>query len=471
MPLALGIGTGIVHGGAHLFPFVKLPATAPSTGVYYAGGTGQFTGSKTFDITFRWDAAPPGASIGAIGGLGRLTGGSIFTRQDTGSTKGKLLGFCSAGYAPGTSSLEYGHVVQSGDVGRIYRSTIVADGSELHLYHCGRHCAIASAAFAGTLGEAGSDCSIGAWSINHDQFGNGISVFDVQVSNTALSAAQVLAAYQAGIGSLIPGVVNHWRAQDATASTWVDAIGGLTLTKGGSGTPTFGSAAYGTSWAGEVSIFGDSRSAGWDGTADGDGWRLPFFNQMFTLGKPFMICGMQAAGADATHDYDNRHSAQDSHTMALMTAGTPSEFQSRMAAESDPSGVTCTSDDTGLNDCILNASSSTTMANMRSTLIDQTWAARPGTLIVVRNIPRVSTSHGATALNTLEDYNTNQLPNLVASKKAAGVTIALFDARAAITPTQADADNTNVLFDGVHYTAATNSAYGVSFANFLAGLL
>lgn len=363
------------------------------------------------------------------------------------------------------------HILPTAEIGRYTVADAVIDGTNLLDYRNGRLSRIGAADAKTTWTSAQPLC------INNRpnaagtlQFGD-VTVFEIQLSTTVPTAAQIRQYASAPVGTPIPGVTRLFVTADASGSTITDRVGGKVLTITGS--PTRATIAAAPKSLGSVYLRGDSHLSREEGPIEADGVRLPALTAMANAGYFVSSHGQATFSANTTKTYDPRHGGVPGQ--ALGVANGVASGLSQLASNLT---TYCTTDggvllEFGSNDvfarCVTGLETASSCATNFLADLDTALglvgarldAGRP---IVITNTLRCSqaASPGATGVQQRAaiDLIYAQLPAWIAARVGTYPGLRLVDWYSQITPTQADADNTAILYDGTHMTAAYRTIAG-----------
>lgn len=441
----------------------------------YARGTGG-----DYAQAYRWarviyaaNALPPMA-FSFIAGLDSGGGGSwMFGAESnatlTGYTTGRLVTFDGV-YS--TSTGNPAHIPQSSELGRYTVVDSVIDGTNLLDYRNGRLMRI-GVADAKTTWTSANPLAINCRPTGAPptlQYGD-VSVFEIQLSTTVPTAAQIRTYATAPVGTAIPGCTRLFVMADASGATVVDRVGGKSLTLTGSPTPVTISAAPRS--MGCLYLRGDSHLSREPGPVEADGVRLPLLSAIDSAGYWVSSYGQTTFATNTTKTYDPLHGGVAGQALGLAN-GQPSAL-SQLASNlttycSRDGGVLL---EFGSNDvyarCVTGLETSASCATNFLADLDTALALvgahlDAGRPIVITNTLRCSqaASPGATGIQQRGaiDLIYAQLPAWIAARVGTYPGLRLVDWYGQITPTQADADNTAILYDGTHMAAAYRTIAG-----------
>lgn len=456
---------------------------------YYYSATGIFAASGARSMWIRWrpDAAAPAGTRCVVDSTSfGATGAAVIVEPNplTGATDGRLLGWNGA-YAPSpTRSVKVMTPAEYGASRKIRTSMvwIGADGN-FHFAEGGYEVGVGGVSGTSTFNTSnrvGVNTRAGA--LGTLPYG-AMTIFEVQFSTLQPSAADVLAIAQAPLGTQWTGATHHWKPDPSWVSgaagpaSWVDSIGSAAMTRAGTGT-TIVSHTLGV-YAGLPSfqIMGDSIAAGrQSGGALGNGWRRQLQHDLSAAGRICAIAGSLSA-TSSTPDFDADHRAVGGQALGVpASAITPriDTIATDRSADAPANGITILA--YGANDLpyrVGTLAQSTTAARDSffadmTTVLDSIRGVRATGKIIVCNVLKQATgSSSANDRAAIDAVNAGLAAHLAAR---ADSNLSLFDANALLTPLQANADDTNVLFDGVHPSPAAYASYGAAMAAHVLGL-
>jgi hypothetical protein len=453
------------------------------------GGAGQFNVAIKHLRTWVSLDAKRASSACAVVGTSSLAGGSglsVIGESQGGITtpdRCRVIGWHDTKYTS-TSNLHY-HVPCDAEFGLLQVHDVWLDTVAGRIWHAidGR---IIGVGFA----TASTTCATtNLLAVNRQVSGvtlgyGAMTVVGIQFSTTEPSASVIADAWQASPETALPGCVRHWCGSDmgtagaAAPASWVDRISGsvaLTIT----GAPSLVAKAAPKRPVGVVQIFGDSIAAGRRNVAspyDSDGgWREWMLAANLTAGR-FTACVGQNASADllslgvgSPKTFDRRHQAVAGQSLGVGVGPALSTMASALSTYAASDALTILA--FGINDLSYRIvtsgeSAATAVAGFLADLdaaLALVRAARPTAPILVQNVLRAGTGgSGITAtVQTAIDSLNSQLPAVIVAANGTYGGVSLIDACAAVTPTQAAADDPLVLYDKIHETDASKVLHSV----------
>lgn len=312
-----------------------------------------------------------------------------------------------------------------------------------------------------------------------------MTICEIQTSTVAPSRAEVLANAQARPGRLVAGAQRLWLAQQGSGpvgATWVDSLASTSLTVVGS--PSYTQINPQKLAIGSMEIYGDSIAAGRNvATTTDAGWRRPMVGQIYASGRSICLVGQfimtvtQANDPDA-YKFDTRNTAAGGQALGVASSG--ASRLSTLAADVSATGVGSPDCKTylgfGINDLVyrINTLAQSGPDAVNAFITDVNTAlttirtVRTGR-IYIQNVLRIgvaASGSNATVRQAIVDTNTALAQNIANWNSVHG-SVSLFDACSAVTPDQAAADNTAILYDGTHETPAAKSTHGVALGDFI----
>jgi lysophospholipase L1-like esterase len=445
------------------------------------------SGAKAMWIRWRPDEAPPMGTrcILTCNNLNDSTGAAIYNEASplTGATTGRVAGFCGTTAPNPLQSVKILTPHEYGADRRIRCSIVWLEGGKFHFAEGGYEYGVAGATGLATFNTANRlainarpSVAPGGTNVTRLPYG-AFTVFEVQLSTATFTAADVRAVARAQVGTQWAGAVHHWKPSaswiegDAAPATWVDSIGGVAFTKGGSTSTIVRHRKGSYSGIPGVQIVADSIGAGRQaGGLLGNGWRRSFQHTLIAGGRLCAIGGVNAS-TSSTPDFDAQHRALGGQALGVPTINVPTSRLSTLAADvladCGPDGLTIFA--YGANDLnyrVANLAQTPEEAALAyladiETALGLVRASRSGPVIFVNTLRE----HSAVAANIREaiDISNEEFSSFIAGLGDSGCT--MFDACTLITPTQEHADDTNILIDGVHPSPSAYATYGTALAN------
>lgn len=459
----------------------RASGTAPAIGVrltsgsqYIHGGSGAFnTTLPRFIVRWRPDGQCPNTN-GCVAGMtqfGATAGGAIVAAaQHASATRGRLAGYLSSVYSDAT----HAHVLTDDEIGVLLTSEVwLADG-KVHFATQGREIgnggttALTSLGAAGVIGINTRSNVLGTlpW--------GAMTIAEVQVSTIAPTRADILALASMPAGTLVTGATRQWVAEDlgddgaAAGAAWVDRLAGTSLTIVGA--PSLVACAYPSTrvGVGSIEVMGDSIAAGREpgGLAD-EGWRRSMLTTIAASGRVAAAVGQFTFSKVGTPlDFDARHTAIGGQALGVATtvASRLSTLATDVTTRGAVDSVTVLA--YGINDLLrrIDVNGQTVNDAVAAYLADLDTAcglirvSRTGR-IVIQDILRVSSAQSASVRSAIDLIN-DALPATIATLNTDHSDVVGAYACPIVTPDQAAADDTDVLYDGLHETAAAKALHG-----------
>lgn len=445
-------------------------------GQYAFGTAGQYANPY---VRMRVAWAPLTQALNSFTCIAGTNGGAglgivLSTSNPGGYPQGSIKGFDAvAPYSTPAAFPE--HIMLPGELGRYIVDDLWLSGGLLYHARMGRlvRPPVADALASWTSGNA--------FAVNCRptvpgtlQYGS-LIIFDIQYCTVAPTLAEVRADALKRPGVAVAGALNHWVGEDVTSGlgNWVDRVSGRVLAL--TGVPSVRAqvpASYKS--VGAISLFSDSEAVRESPGVSGNSWKRLHQEAIVGGGAAYTGLGKFAAGGASTLDYDNRCSATSSQALGLANGATPSAL-STLGADL-PLYVTADGSfilSYGANDCfvriVTNGEAPATAAaayladlDTALTLIGAYMEA--GRPILITNIMRESTGTTSANQRSFIDLVNAALPAWIATRRVTYPGLRLADVCAAVTPTQAAADNVAVLYDGLHLAAAVRAAYAQAVA-------
>lgn len=428
-----------------------------------ASGTCNIVGTNAFGL----------AGVGVIG----ETQGSVTTPD-----RCRVVGFHDNKYSS-ASALNY-HVPCDTEFGRVQVHDVWLDTSTGRIYHAIDGCpiGIGSAATAsttmGTTAELAINGLPGAPSTN----GYGAMTWvGTQFSTAKPSDATIEAAWSASPETEVASCVRFFVAKDRVGSTIAcRKSGAVTLTVVGS--PATVSKVAPRRPVGVVEQYGDSIAVCRRNVAspyDSDtGWKQTTIEQCCASGRFRGAVGanvsadLSSLGVGTPKTCDRRHTAAAGQSLGVGIGPRLSTLATDLPANGHP--LTVTAFAYGINDLVerinnLGQTAPVAVAGLQAdhaTACSLTRAARPTSRIEIHNILRAGTGGSginATVQAAIGLYNAG-FDAMIANLNTTYGNVRGIDVCSKVTATQADADNTGVLYDFIHETDATKVVHGNTVA-------
>lgn len=469
---------GVAQGGPTVSTAVGIQLTSGAQ--YIHGGAGAFNTTILRAIfRVRLDGHCPNGN-GCLVGLtqfGATAGfGILSAAQHASATRGRIAGYLSGVY----TDANHIHVLTDDELSQLvtYEVWLDLSAGKIRLFCQGKEIGNGNATALTSLGAAG----VVGINTRSNVLGTlpwgACTVVELQVSTTQPTRAEIAAHAAAPVGTTVAGATRHWVAEDlgeageSAGAAWVDRVGGTSLTIVGS--PLLDACALSAVRAvGTIEAFGDSITAGREAGGLGDaGWRRSMLNTLSAAGYFAAANGQFTFTAAGTPlDFDARHTAIGGQALGVAT--TVASRLSTLATDVTTRGAVDAVSILayGINDLIrrIDVNGQTAADAASAYLADLGTAcatirvSRTGR-IVVQNILRVSSAHTAAVRSAIDLVNAG-LPSAVATLNATHGDVVLADVCSVVTPTQADADNTSVLYDGLHESPATKALHGPVMAS------
>lgn len=445
-------GSQYIHGGSGAFNSTLLRAILRvRLDGHCSNGNGCLAGLTQF---------------GATAGFGILS-----AAQAAGAGRGRVAGYLSSVY----TDANHIHVMTDDELGKLVtyevwldltagRVRFFCDGTEVGN---GNTTALTSLGATGVIGINTRSNVLGTlpW--------GACTIVELQVSTVEPTRAEILAHASAPIGTAVTGATRHWVAEDigaagASAGTsWVDRLAATSLTIVGS--PSLASCTVSSAASvGTIEVFGDSIAAGREsgGLAD-EGWRLSMLDTITAAGRFAAANGQFTFSKSGTPlTFDARHTAVGGQALGVATtvASRLSTLAADVATRTAIDGVSVLA--YGINDLLrrIDVNGQTVNDAVAAYLADLDTAcglirvSRTGR-IVIQDILRVSSAQSADVRSAVDLINA-ALPATVATLNTDHSNVVLAEVCSVVTPTQADADDTAILYDGLHETAAAKALHG-----------
>lgn len=362
-------------------------------------------------------------------------GVSVIGEGTDGTNRCKHIGFADNKYTSAVAR-DY-HVPCDAEIGTglLYRDDIYCDGVRIWLIRLGRAVSIGFASsitsFITTNPLAvNRRAATGAASLGY----GAMTICGIQFSTTVPTRAQIAASFRDSPNTPIPGAIAHWAPADLGAlgsspGTWTDRIGARVLTVTG----------------GPVVVAMPHVASRW-----------------------CSVVGVTAM-ATTTQDFASRHTAVSGQCLGVNNG---QAFRlTTLSADLDVDGATDTATVLayGINDitwrCSVPGGSETAQQASDNLMADVVSAIaiirakRAMAPIYVQDVLRVATGvSSATVRSSIDIFNA------ALAAASLGTSVYVVAACAAVTPNQAAADDTAVLYDGTHESAASKALHGAAFA-------
>lgn len=464
-------------GGAGT-PETALGLQLVATQYLLSGGT-VTAGSPILTLFVRWrpDVIPPN-SLSAVAGTaglggGASGGGSIIVNNAGLGSVGNQIGFAN------TSTDGKIHIAVTDESGRMVNDVLIRDtvGNKDHHYRDGREFGIGGSAGGGTTYVNGKFCVNGRPTAPTTFQLGSMTFIEAQLSTTKLSSAQIAAAVASPVGTQIPGCVHQWVAADLSGGVIADrvtpnATNNLALT----GAAALVVVLVKRAGRGSIELYGDSITAGKlvDATL-GNGYRKQLQTLLVQAGFSCALVGQYVPGASCTTDFDGRCTGLSSQALGLAVGAVASRLSTLATDVTLNGGPDCiTPCFYGANDVFQRITNGETTTQCRDhfladldTFCSTVRGVRTGR-IVICSVLRQGTSASTANMRTAIDLINTALPATVATLNTTYGDVAFADTCTAITPNQAAADDTTVLYDGIHPTPAADLLLAVPIAQAIA---
>jgi len=483
-PGARGIGGGSA-------PWTQAVGLRLATTADHVVSAGSQFGAAILGVLIRWypDAVAADASLCAIGTSNYGTGGWLLGSEGYGgqsSDRGHWIGYSTTPTATNTENytLPSDAIITRGKMITVYLRCVAS--TTHHIYIDGKQVGIGSATAPASFAHATNALGINRRSASATIGYGAMTIVEMQCTTAALTEAQITAAMDAPPGTTLPGggTVRHLVASDlgaagaAVPATWTDRVGAISYTITSVGA-TLVSVPRGSAGVGSVEVFGDSIAAGRKAAGTlAQGWRRE------------AILGVQASrfvsfhgqftftAADTPLNFDPRHTAVGSQCLGINngTADRLSTLAADVAITVPAAGISILA--YGINDLYKRittdggsaaAATAAFLADV-NTAIGLIRVSRSGPILIQTILRGATGSYSATVRTAIDLVNAGLPAQIAASTITHGGTIRLVDCTTAVTPDQAAADDTLVLFDGTHPTPTTYTGMATVYAAALLAL-
>lgn len=445
---------------------------------YVHGGAGAFNQAIVRAIVrARIDAPGPNSTCmfagpNDFGANGWAVIGAAYSGQP-GALRGRLCGFGATGVFTDANL----HIPADGETARYRTYEIWLDtvAGRMRLFCDGAEIGIGVATGAANLAIA-TGIGINTRPSALGTLGWGaMTIIEVQTSTTAPTRADIYNNAFAQPGTVVPGAQRLWVASDLgpagapAPGVWTDRLAATNLTIVGA--PSLGLAYRNLAPVGTVEVYGDSIAAGRvPAGLQNEGWRRRVALNVSGAYRFLAFCGPNSFTDPATPlDFDARHRAVGGQALGVDT-GVGTGLASLTAGVTANGSVDCvTYLGYGINDIVyrINTLGQTEAAAVAAYLVDLDAACAiiRGTRtapILIQNILRVGVAAAGSNPTVRSSIQTlyAALPATIATLNTTYNDVYLVNAHDAVTPTQADADNVAILYDGIHETAAAKILHG-----------
>lgn len=461
-----------------------------TTADYVLGGGSQFN-AAILGVLIRWvpDAVGADATL-CVAGTGNYgTGGWLLGSEGYGgqsSDRGHWIGYSTTPTATNTENytLPTDEIITRQKIITVYLRCVAS--TTHHLYVDGRQVGIGSATAPASFAHATNALGINRRSSAATIGYGAMTVVEIQCTTAALTEGQIYDAMNAPPGTTLPGAgtVRHLVASDlgaagaAVPATWTDRIGGVsyTITSVGASLVT---CSRGNAGAGSIEIMGDSIAAGRKAAGTlAQGWRREAIKTVQATRFASLHGQYTFTAADTPLDFDPRHTAVGGQCLGINN-GTATRL-STLAADV---AITIPTDGTtvlayGINDLYkrITTDGGTAAAATAAFLADVDTAiglirvSRSGPILIQTILRGATGSYSATVRSAIDLVNAGLPAQIATSTATHGGTIRLVDCTTAVTPDQAAADDTGVLYDGTHPTPTTYTGMAAVYAAAFLGL-
>lgn len=447
------------------------------------GGAGSWN-STILSVLVRWvPLTRPANSTLSIAMTGDFAANfNLITYANTGFTYAPETAFNGAyASAPGAGIGNGCDVTQAGRLG-LMRTDVVrlVSGSAIQHWRDGRQIGRQGTSAATTLGSTNAlaiNRRVSAATLGYGNF----AFVEIRATTAALTDAQIAQWSASPVGTPSPagGETNALVAADFNGTTIPPRVGGGTYTAAGS--PVLKTYRRALPSLGSIECMGDSITLGRaSGPVDGNGWRREVLQLLNASRHATMSGQFTPATTNLTPDFSTNHTG----VSGMGLGATPAAGTTRLSTVATdrgigigPAGITILS--FGRNDIYrrcraaeLNQTPAAAVSAMTTDWNDEIAGlrvTRTGPIVVTTTL-RCATSATEANERTAIDLWNAALPGLVSTWNSTYGGVYLCDYTTAATPNQAAADNTAVLYDGTHPTAATYTVMAGVIAGVLGGL-
>ena len=474
------------EGGGGAAPWTRaVGLRLATTADYVLGGGSQFN-AAILGVLIRWvpDAVAADATLCAMGTGNYGTGGFLLGSEGYGgqaSDRGHWIGYSTTPTATNTENytLPTDDLITRAKIITVYLRCVAS--TTHHIYIDGRQVGIGSATAPATFAHATNALGINRRSSAATIGYGAMTVVEIQCTTAALTEAQIAAACDAPPGTTLPGAgtVRHLVAADlgaagaAVPATWTDRVGGVSYTITSAGASLVTCSRGMTASAGTIEIMGDSIAAGRKAAGTlAQGWRREAIKTTQATRFAALVGQYTFTAADTPLDFDPRHTAVGSQCLGINN-GTATRL-STLAADVL---LSCPVDGTtvlayGINDLFKRITTDGASAAVATaafladvdTAIGLIRVTRTGPILIQTILRGAAGSYSATVRSAIDLVNAGLPAQIAASTVTYGGTIRLVDCTTAVTPDQAAADDTLVLYDGTHPTPTTYTGMAAVYA-------
>lgn len=447
------------------------------------GGAGSWN-STILSVLVRWvPLTRPANSTLSIAMVGDFAANfNLITYANTGFTYAPETAFNGAyASAPGAGIGNGCDVTQAGRLGSMRTDVVrLVSGSAIQHWRDGRQIGRQGTSAATTLGSTNAlaiNRRVSSATLGYGNF----ALVEIRATTAALTDAQITAWSNSPVGTASPagGETNVLVASDFNGTTIPPRVGGGTYTAAGS--PVLKRYRRAPAGLGSIECMGDSITLGRaSGPVDGNGWRREVLQLLNGSRHATMSGQFTPATTNLTPDFSTNHTGVSGMGLGATPAAGTTRL-STVATDRDlsigPAGITILS--FGRNDIFrrcraaeLNQTPAAAVAAMQTDWTNEIAGlrvTRTGPIVVTTTL-RCATSATEANERTAIDLWNAALPGYVSAWNSTYGGVYLCDYTTAATPNQAAADNTAVLYDGTHPTAATYTVMAGVIAGVLGGL-
>lgn len=447
------------------------------------GGAGSWN-NTILSVMVRWvPLTRPANSTLSIAMVGDFAANfNLITYANTGFTYAPETAFNGAyASAPGAGIGNGCDVTQAGRLG-IMRTDVVrlVSGSAIQHWRDGRQIGRQGTSAATTLGSTNAlaiNRRVSSATLGYGNF----ALVEIRATTAALTDAQITAWSNSPVGTASPagGETNVLVASDFNGSTIPPRVGGGTYTAAGS--PVLKRYRRAPAGLGSIECMGDSITLGRaSGPVDGNGWRREVLQLLNGSRHATMSGQFTPATTNLTPDFSTNHTGVSGMGLGATPAAGTTRL-STVATDRDlsigPAGITILS--FGRNDIYrrcraaeLNQTPAAAVSAMQTDWTNEIAGlrvTRTGPIVVTTTLRCATSATEANERTAIDSWNA-ALPGYVSAWNSTYGGVYLCDYTTAATPNQAAADNTAVLYDGTHPTAATYTVMAGVIAGVLGGL-